>query len=207
MYYYGIKDKHTSVSSHTSGRSESVFKQDFTLSQSVSLSDDSDEEADRRQAIMFKKFDTIDPDEDLELLSGRNKHTRAKSLPPPMYIHVEPPPAERGEQDEEVNVESSLDRRPSYLRNKRGSVSPDPYVRQYMHILCMYLHTYLQILMYIQLYRYVSTYISPDPYVYMQLYNYVSTYVSPDSYVRKAHKICRYVHTYVHFDWICISKS
>lgn len=112
------------------GRDKSVFRQDLTLSQSVCLSDDSDGEADRRQAVMFKKFDTIDPDQDVDLIKDRAKHTRAKSLPPPMYICVEPPP----EEEEEEIAESCLDRRPSHLRNQLGS---DPYVRNKIDVKCL----------------------------------------------------------------------
>ena len=101
-----------------------MFREEFT--QSTSLSDDSDGEADRRQNLIFKKYDTIDPTEDADLLKTRALHMRAKSLPPPMHVRVEPPAS--GEGGEEANAESSLDRKPSYLRGKRGSVSPEPYV-------------------------------------------------------------------------------
>ena len=107
-----------------------MFKHELSLSQSVSLSDDSDGEADRRQAMLFKKFEIISPDEDSEVLKTRSKHSRAKSLPPPMHVCVHPPsepPPDQGE-GMESDAESSLDRKPSYLRGNRGSVSPDPYV-------------------------------------------------------------------------------
>ena len=86
---------------------------------SVSLDDDSDGEADRRQALIFKAYDTIDPEKDAML--QRPQHVRAKSLPPPVQLQVE---------QLAVVEETSLDRRPSHLRKHQDRpVSPDLSVR------------------------------------------------------------------------------
>ncbi len=87
------------------------------------MDDDSDGEADRRQALIFKQHQTITPEEDEAAVI--RKHVRAKSRPPPMKLQGDSPP-----DPEQPEEESSLDRRPSYLRmNQGGSISPDPSVR------------------------------------------------------------------------------
>lgn len=92
--------------------------------------------------MIFKTFDTIDPDKDMELLRTRGQHMRAKSLPPPMHIRVDHGPADGGGSggEGEGGMESSLDRKPSHLRSKRGSVSPEPYVRGYVCSPCTHEH-------------------------------------------------------------------
>ena len=91
---------------------------------SISMDDDSDGEADRRQAVMFKTHEVINPDEDRELLETR-RHVRAVSLPPPMNNQVMSAEDITPVYVEKTKTESSLDRKPSYLR----AVSPDPKVR------------------------------------------------------------------------------
>lgn len=100
---------------------------------SISLDDDSDGEADRRQALIFKEYETIDPEQDKLNLMLRKGHMRAKSLPPPVHLRVDAPPASaEEEEEEEVGLESSLDRRPSYLRRAQGgAISPDPLVSSF----------------------------------------------------------------------------
>ena len=102
---------------------------------SISMDDDSDGEADRRQALIFKQYEVVDPEQDKLNLKLRKGHIRAQSLPPPMHLQVDAPPVSE-EGKEEVGVESSLDRKPSHLRRVQGgAVSPEPLVSSlYKHI-------------------------------------------------------------------------
>lgn len=92
-----------------------------------SASEDSDAEADRRQAAIFNEYDIIDPQEDLELVKARKKHVRAKSLPPAVHVRVNDSARQDSyDSGEDSAAESNLDRKPSYLR--KGGVSPEPTV-------------------------------------------------------------------------------
>ena len=95
---------------------------------SVSLEEaeeDSDGEADRRQALIFTRNSTINPDDDLEFLRICSfPHERTRSLPPSV-LEVLPynnfsgdmgGKVDMAETLGDVDVESSLDRRPSSMR-------------------------------------------------------------------------------------------
>lgn len=103
---------------------------------STSMDEDSDSEADRRLALLFKDNEVISPQEDKIIMDSQCRtHLRAKSLPPPMQLRVDTCDQEEEEEEEESTgpEESSLDRRPSYLRKVQGgSISPDPSVRKYI---------------------------------------------------------------------------
>ena len=109
---------------------------------STSMDEDSDSEADRRLALLFEGNDVINPQEDkIIIVSQRRTHLRAKSLPPPMQLRVDTCDQEEEEKKRSQSPEeSSLDRRPSYLRKVHpgGAISPDPSVRKYVHIVIMY---------------------------------------------------------------------
>lgn len=103
----------------------------------MSVDDDSDGEADRRQARMFKQHEIIEPGKD----NLRKGHLRARSLPPPIHLRVDTLPESEGvtgedREDEDIAVESSLDRKPSYLRRVHGgAISPDPSVRIIVYVI------------------------------------------------------------------------
>ena len=117
---------------HFSGNPQvETINRGFSIS--VSMDDDSDGEADRRQAILFKANSVITPEEDKEFLMARND-IRAKSLPPPAQLQTtskSSPAGTPSRTDEDADEESSLDHSPSHLRRKYGSATPEPIVRVY----------------------------------------------------------------------------